>query len=220
MPLRDDLLDPIAGANPSGPDLRYDPVFDQIKEARREEDDTLPSGDWGRPAKKADHRMVVKLAGESLAKRTKDLRLAASLVESQIKLEGLAVLAPSIEFLRNLQEKFWDTLYPEFDREDLQLRVNEIERAARRVAPILVELPLTSNGLTSSGYNEPRMVGAKRRSKRRNSRPKSSTKLLQARRRRSMWRQRTLSMRPSIKRICSIAFSAMLTAKNIPNSPL
>jgi type VI secretion system protein ImpA len=64
MPLRDDLLDPIAGENPSGPDLRYDPVFDQIKEARREEDDTLPTGDWDRPAKKADHRQVVKLAGD------------------------------------------------------------------------------------------------------------------------------------------------------------
>ena len=103
MPLRDDLLDPIAGENPSGPDLRYDPVFDQIKEARREEDDTLPAWDRDRPAKKADHRQVVKLASECLAKRTKDLRLAASLVESQFKLDGLAVLAPSIGLLRELQ---------------------------------------------------------------------------------------------------------------------
>ena len=43
MPLRDGLLDPIDGENPSGPDLRYDPVVDQIKEARREDDDTLPA---------------------------------------------------------------------------------------------------------------------------------------------------------------------------------
>jgi type VI secretion system protein ImpA len=159
MALRDGLLDPIAGGNPSGPALRYDPVFDQIRDARREEDDTLPAGDWDRPAKKADHRQVVKLAGESLAKRTKDLRLAASLVESQFKLEGLAVLAPSIEFLRRLQENFWETLYPEVDDGDLQLRVNEIERVARQLALNLEELPLTTNGLTPAEYRESRLVG-------------------------------------------------------------
>ena len=159
MSLRDDLLDPIAGENPSGPNLRYDPVFDQIKEARREEDDTLPSGDWDRPAKKADHRQVVKLAGESLAKRTKDLRLAASLIESQFILDGLHVLAPSIELLRQLQERFWETLYPEVDEGDLQLRVNEVERAARQLAISLRKLSLTTNGLDLTDYRESRLVG-------------------------------------------------------------
>ena len=45
MPLREDLLTPIAGENPSGADLYYDKVFDQIKEARREDDESLPEGD-------------------------------------------------------------------------------------------------------------------------------------------------------------------------------
>ena len=159
MPLRDDLLDPITDEKPSGPDLRYDPVFDPIKEARREEEDTLPTGVWDRPAKKADYKQVANLAGESLGKRTKDLRLAASLVESLFKLEGLAVLAPSIEFLRRLQENFWETLYPEIDDGDLQLRVNEIERAARQMALNLGELPLTTSGLTPANYRESRIVG-------------------------------------------------------------
>jgi type VI secretion system protein ImpA len=159
MPLRDDLLDPIAGENPSGPDLRYDPVFDQIKEARREEDDTLPAGAWDRPAKKADHRQVVKLASECLAKRSKDLRLAASLVESQFKLDGVAVLAPSLELLRELQEKFWETLYPEIDEGDLQLRVNEIERAAKQLALLLGQVPVTRSGLSATDYQESRLVG-------------------------------------------------------------
>ena len=39
MPLRDDLLEPIEGENPSGPNLQYDKIFDQIKEARTEEED-------------------------------------------------------------------------------------------------------------------------------------------------------------------------------------
>jgi type VI secretion system protein ImpA len=45
MPLRDDLLNPIPGENPSGASLRYEPVYDKIKEARREDDDA-PQGEW------------------------------------------------------------------------------------------------------------------------------------------------------------------------------
>lgn len=89
MPLREDLLAPVAGENPSGDDLYYDKVFDQIKEARREDEDDLPEGDWERAQKKkADHRAVIKLAGEALAKKSKDLRLAGWLVESQLRVEG------------------------------------------------------------------------------------------------------------------------------------
>ena len=56
MPLRDDLLTPIAGDNPSGKSLKYDRVYDQVKEARSEEDSTLPSGAWERTAKRAEDR--------------------------------------------------------------------------------------------------------------------------------------------------------------------
>jgi type VI secretion system protein ImpA len=160
MPLRDDLLDPIAGENPAGPDLRYDPVFDKIKNARKEDDESLPAGDWGRSVKRADHLQVIKLAGEALATRTKDLKLASSLVESQFKLEGLPVLAPSIRLLRQLQENFWDTLYPEIDDDgSLDARANEITKATKWMIPTLQELPLTSGGLSPAKYRESRIVG-------------------------------------------------------------
>ena len=48
MPLREDILAPIPGENPSGIDLRYDTkllIHDKIKEARRQ-DDELAQGDW------------------------------------------------------------------------------------------------------------------------------------------------------------------------------
>ena len=48
MPLRQDLLTPIAGDNPAGASLRYELVYGQIKEARTEEDETLPAGAWDR----------------------------------------------------------------------------------------------------------------------------------------------------------------------------
>src|ERR1035438_10900771 len=63
MPLRDDLFKPIPGDNPSGANLRYDPVTDKIKEARRE-DLELPQGDWKTALKTAEYPLVIKLAGE------------------------------------------------------------------------------------------------------------------------------------------------------------
>jgi len=136
MPLREDLLAPIAGDNPSGVDLYYDKVFDQIKESRREDEDDLPEGDWERTQKKkADHRAVIKLAGETLAKKSKDLRLAGWLVESQLRMESFSVLAPGIELLRALQESFWPTFYPIIEEGgDLELRMLTVETVTGLIA--------------------------------------------------------------------------------------
>ena len=161
MPLREDLLTPIAGENPSGADLYYDKVFDQIKEARKEDEDDLPEGAWERAQKKkADHRAVVKLAGDALAAKSKDLRLAAWLAESQLRIEGLQVLAPSIELLRAIQETFWPTLYPMIEEGgDLELRSLAVEGAARQIVLAIRKAPLTRSGLSFEDYLESRAVG-------------------------------------------------------------
>ena len=122
MPLRDDLLEPIAGENPSGPSLRYDRVYDQIKEARTEEDDSLPVGEWQRAAKKADFNLAIKLAGEALATRSKDLQLLAWLTEAHIKREGIGLLPPCLRLFLAMQEQFWETLHPEIEDGDSRLR--------------------------------------------------------------------------------------------------
>jgi type VI secretion system protein ImpA len=161
MPLREDLLTPIAGENPAGGNLYYDTVFDQIKEARREDEDDLPEGDMVvAQKKKADHRAVIKLAGEALAKRSKDLRLAGWLAESHLRVEGLSVLAPSIELLRALQETFWAGLYPEIEEgNDLELRMVSVETAGRLIGGAVRKAPLTRSGLSYEKYLESRLVG-------------------------------------------------------------
>ena len=60
MPLREDILAPIAGENPSGIDLRYDTkllIYDKIREARRQ-DDGLAQGDWQSERKTANYPLV------------------------------------------------------------------------------------------------------------------------------------------------------------------
>lgn len=161
MPLREDLLAPIAGENPAGVDLYYDKVFDQIKEARREEEDDLPAGDWERSqVKKADHRVVSKLAGEALAKKSKDLRLIGWLVESHLRVEGFPVLRPGIELLRTMQETFWPCIYPLIEEDgNLELRMMAVETAAHLISGAVRKVPITRSGLSMVDYLESRAVG-------------------------------------------------------------
>ena len=105
MPLRDDLLNPIPGDNPSGVSLRYERVYDQIKEARTEDDDSIPTGAWARTIKKADYNQVIKLAGEALASKSKDLQLAAWLTEAHVKKEGIGLVQPCFKLMQDLQEQ-------------------------------------------------------------------------------------------------------------------
>lgn len=158
MPLRDDLLKPIAGANPSGANLRYDPVTDKIKEARREDLD-VPQGQWKTTVKTADYREVIKLCSDVLAKKSKDLQIAVWLVDAHLKREGFSVLAPSFVFLRELLENFWDTLYPEIEDDDLELRAAPLEWLGTKLEDPLRLVPFTSNKLSFAAYQESRMVG-------------------------------------------------------------
>src|SRR5215472_3759026 len=123
MPLREDLLVPIPGENPSGADLRFDPVIDKIKEARRG-DDELAQGAWQSERKTANWPLVSKLAQETLATRSKDLRLAGYLIEALIHTERFAGLRQGLDFTFRLTCDFWDTIYPVIDPEDLETREN------------------------------------------------------------------------------------------------
>src|SRR5271169_1503907 len=114
MPLREDLLNPIPGENPSGASLRYDPLYDKIKEARREDDDA-PQGEWAHERKLADWKQVIKLAGDALATQSKDLQLAAWLTEAALRNEGFPGLLAGLKTLQGLVENFWETLYPEIE---------------------------------------------------------------------------------------------------------
>lgn len=111
----DGLLAPISAAAPAGGSLRFSPVIDAIKEARRAEDATLPRGVWVRDLKTADHRLAVRLCREALTDRSKDLLVAAWLVETAARTEGLSRAAEGLGFLADLCAAFWETMHPEHD---------------------------------------------------------------------------------------------------------
>src|ERR1700747_1793185 len=111
MPVREDLLQPIPGPSPSGPSLRYDSLYEKIKEARREEED-VDQGDWKRPRKVADWPLVIKLASETLATKSKDLQIAAWLAEALLRQEGLRGPPAGLGVLHGPLEGFWDVVPP------------------------------------------------------------------------------------------------------------
>ena len=144
------LLTPIDGDNPAGESLRYEGTFDQIKEARRE-DEVLAQGDWSRDLKVADWPQVIKLATNALLTKTKDLQIAAWLTEGIVKHDRhdrWVALRDGLRLLRGLHENFWDNAYPEIDPEDdegpLASRANVLAAFDARAAVIVKELPLTA----------------------------------------------------------------------------
>ncbi|MBZ2184140.1 MAG: type VI secretion system protein TssA [Bryobacter sp.] len=158
MPFRDDILQPIAGENPAGADLRYDPVYDKIKEARREEED-IEQGDWKRERKVADWQLTSKLCEEVLATRSKDLQLAAWLTEAAVRQRGFEGLIEGLRLVQALIEQFWDQLYPELEDGDAEFRATPLDWLAGKITDLVRTLSLTRDGLSYLQYKESRDVG-------------------------------------------------------------
>ena len=118
-----ELLAPIPGADPAGESLRYETLYQNIAEARREDDPELPQGTWQRALKKSDWHEVKQLCSQALTGRTKDIQIAAWLTEAWLHLEGLEGLARGLKLLESLCLDFWDGIHPRIEEGDIDYRV-------------------------------------------------------------------------------------------------
>jgi type VI secretion system protein ImpA len=157
MPLPDNLLNPIPGENPSGEDLRYAPIYDQIKEARRAEDEAA-QGEWVHDVKKADYPLVIKLSTEAIANKSKDLQLAAWLTEAMVKVEGFAGLKQGVQLIQNLTADFWETVYPQLEDGDAELRASPLVWIGNSLGFTLRSVPLNRAGHGWLDYTESRKI--------------------------------------------------------------
>jgi len=159
MPFPDDLLNPIEGPNPSGSNLRYEPVYDKIKEARREEDQP-PPGMTERDRKVADNLLVIKLTTDLLTNKTKDLQLAAWLTEALVKRKGFAGLKDGLGLCYGFVDKFWDTVYPELEEGDAQSRGAPLGFVGTKLEIPLKLVPVVEKAAYSLlDYQQSREVG-------------------------------------------------------------
>lgn len=156
------ILMPIPGANPAGENLRYTPVYDAIKEARRA-DDPLNRGEWQREIKTSDWNAVIALAGDALTHKTKDLQIAAWLTEALTCISGFEGLAAGLSIITGLMRHFWENLFPEKIENDLEFRSGPIEFLNEKLPIIIRQTPITESKLTPGyswlSWQESRRVG-------------------------------------------------------------
>lgn len=116
------LLAALPGDDPVGRSLRYEPAYAQIRDARLEEDQNLPMGEWTRPLKRADWRAMEALCIDVLSKTSKDIQVAAWLTEAWIRLHGLAGLVAGTRLLEGLCRAFWENVHPRIEDGDAEVR--------------------------------------------------------------------------------------------------
>lgn len=152
-----ELLAPIADDQPTGADLRADwsptSVYYQIKDARaaaRAVERQLMHDPEGAANTKPDWNPVLELGPRILRENSKDLEVAAWLIEGLTRRYGFAGLRDGFRLTRLLIEQYWDNLFPLPDEEDgLEARIapltglNGDDGEGTLIAPI-ANIPLTA----------------------------------------------------------------------------
>lgn len=143
----DALLAPVSEAAPTGVDLRDDAspqsVYYRLKDLRsaaRAAERRADSGDEAGAA--AEWRQVIDLSQQALTKQSKDLEIAAWLVEGLVRTHGFGGLRDGFELLDALIETFSDKLHSLHDEEGIATFVaplaglNGIEAEGTLIQPI------------------------------------------------------------------------------------
>jgi type VI secretion system protein ImpA len=136
--LIDQLLAPDSEEAPCGADLRYEREFDQLRDLRREDDASLPTGVWQSTLKRANWPAVEQLTTTLLLERSKDLMLSAWLGEAWLHLQALDGLPGSLALIVGLCERFPEQLHPQAEDGDQSWRVIPLEWLVRRYSEILL----------------------------------------------------------------------------------
>jgi type VI secretion system protein ImpA len=149
----DALLAPIPGDDPAGALLRYDGLYDRVREARRADDPSLPQGVWSHELKRAEWTAAATLCREALETRSKDLQLGAWLAEAWTGEHGFAGAAAGLAALLALCEHYWDGAHPRGDDADetAEARARIFEWLDGRLTELLNATPLSKPEIADAG---------------------------------------------------------------------
>jgi type VI secretion system protein ImpA len=174
------LLQPVSEAEPAGAELKDHPtlsaVYYRIKDARdaartaeRQLAQAALYGDEAEAQRVAapNWKQVREAATDAIAKHSKDLWIAAWLIEALTREHGFAGLRDGFRLTRELCEQFWDGVHPRPDEDGYAHTVAQLtglcgdESEGALIAPIL-NLPI-ANGpsfrpLSSADYQQATQV--------------------------------------------------------------
>ena len=156
------LLSPIPGGNPAGANLREDispkSVYQAIKAARGKARAAERKQNEGDRESVADWSPLLDLVPDVIAEKSKDLELAAWLIEALLRRHGFAGLRDGFRLARELVEGFWDGLYPLPDEEGVLSRVaalaglNGIDGAEGTLIGPIQNVPLTDEAAAEGPF--------------------------------------------------------------------
>jgi type VI secretion system protein ImpA len=139
----DALLRPIPGDAPTGESLRYEGTYDAIAALRREDDPRLDQGAWKTDLKKADWPRVAQTCIDAIETRSKDIQIAAWLLEAWLHLHGFAGVRDGLRVIGELCDVYWDGLHPAMVDGDVEYRLSPIEWIDAKLSISLRLIPVT-----------------------------------------------------------------------------
>ncbi len=110
------LLAPISEAEPSGPNLEYDPAFSELERTAQGKPEQR-MGSVHVPFEPPDWSAVCKQS-LALLERTRDLRVTMHLTQGLLHCDGLSGFAEGLELAAGLVRDLWQSVHPELDHED------------------------------------------------------------------------------------------------------
>lgn len=132
------LLQPISNESPCGMSIRYETEYDVLREAKREDDTSLPTGIWQSEVKRGDWSTVEKLGRQILQMRSKDLTVAVWLGEAWIHRRGIEGLNAALCLLSELCKRYWDSIYPLPSDGDMSFRTGPLAWGVHSFSTILL----------------------------------------------------------------------------------
>jgi type VI secretion system protein ImpA len=140
----DRLLSPIAADAPTGPSLRYEGTYDLVASLRREDDPQLDQGVWKAELKKADWPRVAHTCLVAIESKSKDLQLAAWLLEAWTHVYGFAGMREGLHLIAELCDTYWDGLHPQIQEGDVEFRLAPLFWVDEKLAIAAKLIPLTA----------------------------------------------------------------------------
>lgn len=163
---------PLSAGRPAGEWLRNDPVYGQLRTMRREDDPTVPQGHWQREIRRADWGAVAALCVDVLERRSRDLQVAAWLMEAWIRLRGFGGARDALVLLAALCEAQWEALFPPLEPDDADARCAPFAWINARLSVLLTLVPVTApEGTDAVAYHWADLQEALRREARADASP-------------------------------------------------
>tara|TARA_R110000787_G_scaffold86057_11_gene183410 strand:- start:22087 stop:23250 length:1164 start_codon:yes stop_codon:yes gene_type:complete len=149
-PVLEDFLEPVPGDDPAGVSIRYENIYDEIKDARRSDDPSLSQGVWETELKRADWKLVESLCTKVIVEQSKDAQIAVWLTEAWLHRFGFAGFAAGLDLIVKMSERYWDGLHPRIEEGDIEFRVGPYAWLNDRLAIQARLLPITQPSTTDA----------------------------------------------------------------------